>query len=461
MQDAIPTAALGQLLNTPLVQTILNAGEDCLYLNVHRPAGTKAGDKLPVLFWIYGGGFELGWNYMYDGSPWVQSSIDQGKPVIFVTVNYRVGGFGFLPGKEILAEGSANLGLLDQRLGLKWVADNIAAFGGDPSKVTIWGESAGAISVFDHMIAYNGDHTYKGKPLFRGAIMNSGSVVPADPVDTKKGQQVYDTVVKVAGCQGSANTLNCLRGVQYNKLLNATNSVAGLLSSTSIALSYLPRPDGTFLTQSPDILLAAGKYARVPYILGSQEDEGTLFALFQADFLQTTEQLANYLSNIFFFNAGLARVKELVATYPNILIGEDGSPFRTGLLNNWYPQFKRLAAILGDLTFTLSRRIVLNTTKRISPEVKSWSYLSSFNYGTPILGTFHGSDLIQVFFGIRPGKLQFQFSFSAMRILTSFQITAPPLSVPTTSPSSTPSIQTRVPRSSSQHGQSGTRMEPC
>lgn len=66
MQDAIPTAALGQLLNSPLVQTILNAGEDCLYLNVHRPAGTKAGDKLPVLFWIYGGGFELGWNYMYD-----------------------------------------------------------------------------------------------------------------------------------------------------------------------------------------------------------------------------------------------------------------------------------------------------------------------------------------------------------------------------------------------------------
>ncbi len=94
LEDAIPTAALGLLLNTPLIQKILNAGEDCLYLNVHRPAGTKPGDKLPVLFWIYGGGFELGWNYMYDGSPWVQSSINQGKPVIFVTVNYRVGGFG-------------------------------------------------------------------------------------------------------------------------------------------------------------------------------------------------------------------------------------------------------------------------------------------------------------------------------------------------------------------------------
>lgn len=92
LEDSIPTAALGSLLNQPFVQQILNAGEDCLYLNVHRPAGTKPGDKLPVLFWIYGGGFELGWNYMYDGAPWVESSVKQDKPMIMVTVNYRLGG---------------------------------------------------------------------------------------------------------------------------------------------------------------------------------------------------------------------------------------------------------------------------------------------------------------------------------------------------------------------------------
>lgn len=137
----LPTDVLGRLLNTPLFQTVTNAGEDCLTINVQRPAGTKAGDKLPVLFWIFGGGFELGSTLMYDGSSLVKDSVAQGKPVIFVAVNYRVGGFGFLPGKEILKDGSANLGLLDQRLGLNWVADNIAAFGGDPDKVTIWGES--------------------------------------------------------------------------------------------------------------------------------------------------------------------------------------------------------------------------------------------------------------------------------------------------------------------------------
>lgn len=192
LDGLIPTSALGKLLNTPLLQKAIGISEDCLVLNVHRPVGAKAGDKLPVLFWIFGGGFEIGWNSMYDGSIWVAESVRIGQPIVVVTVNYRVGGFGFLAGREVLADGAANLGLLDQRLGLQWVADNIAAFGGDPDKVTIWGESAGAISVFDHMVLYDGDHTYKGKPLFRGAMMNSGSAVPADPVDSVKAQVIYD-----------------------------------------------------------------------------------------------------------------------------------------------------------------------------------------------------------------------------------------------------------------------------
>jgi carboxylesterase type B len=189
-----PTNVLGTLLNTPLFQVVTNAGEDCLTLNVQRPTGTKANAKLPVLLYIFGGAFELGSTSMYDGTSLVAESVTQGKPIVFVAVNYRVGGFGFLPGKEILADGSGNLGLLDQRLGLQWVADNIAAFGGDPDKVTIWGESAGAISVMDQMLLYDGDNTYKGKPLFRAGIMNSGSIVPTQPIDSTKAQAIYDTV---------------------------------------------------------------------------------------------------------------------------------------------------------------------------------------------------------------------------------------------------------------------------
>lgn len=345
VNDAIPTSALGLLLNTPLFQTVLNSGEDCLVINVQRPVGTTPDAKLPVLFWIFGGGFELGWNSMYDGTSWILESIAEGKPIIFVAVNYRVGGFGFLPGAEILADGSANLGLLDQRLGLQWVADNIAAFGGDPDKVTIWGESAGAISVFDQMALYDGDNTYRGKALFRAGIMNSGSLVPADPVDCPKGQVVYDTVVQNGGCASAQNTLECLRALPYQTFLHAANSVPGLLSYHSLDLSYLPRPDGHVLTASPDVLARQGRYANVPFIVGDQEDEGTIFALFQSN-ITTTAQLITYLSSIFFQNASPAQITELVATYSDTII--DGSPFRTGILNNIYPQFKRIAAMIGE-----------------------------------------------------------------------------------------------------------------
>jgi carboxylesterase type B len=388
------------LLNLPFLQNVTGR-EDCLSVTVQRPAGVKKGDKLPVLFWIYGGGFELGSTSTYDGTSLLAEASKQGQDFIFVAVNHRVAGFGFLAGKEILDDGASNLGLLDQRMGLEWVADNIADFGGDPDKVTIWGESAGAISVFDQMALYGGDATYKGKPLFRGAIMNSGSIVPSDPVDCPKGQAVYDTVVRNAGCSGASDTLNCLREVPYDTYLRAVNSLPGILGYQSVALAYLPRPDGVVLPDTPDKLAQAGRYYPVPMIIGDQEDEGTLFALFQPN-LTTTAKVVDYFSQYFFQGATKAQLNRLVQSYRPAIIG--GSPHRTLLLNEWYPGFKRLAAMLGDLVFTLTRRIFLEVTLAANPDVPSWSYLSSYNYGTPILGTFHGSDILQTFYGILPNN---------------------------------------------------------
>ncbi|GFF81469.1 hypothetical protein CNMCM8927_000013 [Aspergillus lentulus] len=390
---------VGGTLNLPFFQEVTNAGEDCLTLNIIRPQGTTSESRLPVLFWIYGGGFEFGSTAMYDGSSLVSNSIDTNMPMIFVAVNYRLGGFGFMPGKEILQDGSANLGLLDQRLGLKWVADNIEAFGGDPDKVTIWGESAGSISVFDQMALYDGNNTYNGKPLFRGAIMNSGSVVPAERVDGIKGQAVYDSVVAAAGCTSAKDTLACLRALDYTTFLNAANSVPAFLSYSGVALSYLPRPDGTILSDSPDKLARAGKYTDVPFIIGDQEDEGTLLALFQSN-ITTTEEIAEYLKEYYFHNATSDQIDGLIANYPHT--APDGSPFRTGHLNNWYPQYKRLAAILGDLTFTLTRRALLEYSTQVKPNIRTWSYLASYDYGTPFLGSFHAGDILQVFYGILP-----------------------------------------------------------
>ncbi|KAJ9323564.1 hypothetical protein DTO027B5_4505 [Paecilomyces variotii] len=398
-ENDFPTNILGEVLNLPIFQAVQNSKEDCLTLDIVRPAGTTADSKLPVLFWIFGGGFELGSTQLYTGGPIVSASIDKDKPIVYVAANYRVGGFGFLPGKEVLADGASNLGLIDQRLALQWVADNIEAFGGDPEKVTIWGESAGSISVFDQMLLYDGDNTYNGKPLFRAGIMDSGSIVPANPVDTPSAQLVYDTVVKNAGCSSANDTLECLRELDYTDMLNAANSVPGILSYHSVDLAYLPRPDGKVLTDSPDALVKQGKYAKVPFILGDQEDEGTIFALSQSN-LTTIDDVVTYLSTIFFHDATREQIEELVATYPDD--PDDMSPFRTSDANNWYPQFMRLAAILGDLTFTLTRRVFLTISQSVHPDVPFWSYLSSYDYGTPFLGTFHGSDILQVFFGILP-----------------------------------------------------------
>ncbi|KAF2667250.1 alpha/beta-hydrolase [Microthyrium microscopicum] len=397
--NSIPQPQLAYLLNTPLFQKVIGESEDCLQLNVHRPQGVSKDAKLPVLFWIFGGGFEVGWNSMYNGAFWVKHSVEIGQPIIVVTVNYRVGGFGFLGGKEVKADGASNLGLLDQRLGLQWTADNIAAFGGDPDKVTIWGESAGAISVWDHMAMYDGNITYKGKPLFRGAIMNSGSIVPADPIDSVKPQAIFDTVVSAAGCNFAPDKLECLRSVPYKDLVTAMNKPPFLLSYSSLALSYLPRPDGVVLTASPDQLALNGKFAKIPHIIGDQEDEGTLFALFE-DNITTTDQMVDYFSSKYFIRAPRSSLTELVNLYNDTSL--DGSPFRTGTDNNWfYPQFKRLAAILGDLTFTITRRAWLILSRGLNPNVKTWTYLGSYDHGTPLLGTPHGGDLFQVFFGIK------------------------------------------------------------
>ncbi|KAL8364972.1 hypothetical protein RB595_003996 [Gaeumannomyces hyphopodioides] len=390
---------LGRILTHPFLQTVTKVSEDCLSINVQRPAGIEAGDKLPVLFWIYGGGFQVGSTAMYDGTALLRSGLDINQPFVFVAVNFRGGAFGFLPGAEILAEGSSNAGLLDQRMGLEWVADNIAAFGGDPDKVTIWGESSGAISVFDQMALYGGNITYKGKSLFRGAIMNSGSLAPAHPIDCPKGKKVYSTVVSAAGCAGSGDTLACLRSLPFEKLLPAVHAVPSIFSYNSLSLSYLPRPDGKVLPKSPDQLLAAGQYAAVPMIIGNQEDEGTFFSIFQSD-ITTTERLIQYLGSLYFQNATRETLGALVATYDPFV--SSGSPFRTGVLWELYPGFKRMAAILGDIVFTLTRRTFLTAANHVNPSVPSWSYLSSYDYGTPFLGTFHASDVLQVFYGIPP-----------------------------------------------------------
>jgi para-nitrobenzyl esterase len=145
--------------------------EDCLYLDVYVPPGMPANAKLPVMVWIYGGGYTVGddWEFtLYDAQNLVKRS-----DVIIVAPNYRLGAFGFLSNPDLKAEDSkgstGNYGLQDQNLALQWVQQNIANFGGDPSRVTIFGESAGAFSVCWHLVSP------LSTGLFTAAIMESGT----------------------------------------------------------------------------------------------------------------------------------------------------------------------------------------------------------------------------------------------------------------------------------------------
>jgi para-nitrobenzyl esterase len=229
--------------------------EDCLYLNVWTPAKSTR-THLPVLVYFYGGGFQAGDGSegRYDG----ESMAARG--IVAVTVNYRLNVFGFLAHPELTKESpqhaSGNYGLLDQNAALRWVAQNIAAFGGDPARVTIAGESAGSISVSAHMVSP------LSKGLFARAIGESGSLLGALPAAPLP--EVEQTGLKFATNSGAASLAE-LRAMPAEKVLEATGKPGAPWFSLTI--------DGLFITEDPWSDFASGKQAKVPLLVGWNSEE--------------------------------------------------------------------------------------------------------------------------------------------------------------------------------------------
>ncbi|KAI9430679.1 Alpha/Beta hydrolase protein [Lactarius indigo] len=305
-----------------IYSNIMHDAEDCLNVNVVKPADANPDSNYPVLVWIYGGGFEIGGPSTYDGGKVVERSIELKQPVIYVSINYRLSALGFLPGKEVKAAEVGNLGLQDQRVALRWVQKYISKFGGDPSKVTIWGESAGAISVAMQMITNGGNN----EGLFRGAVMQSGGPIPVG--DIKNGQRYYDFMVEKTGCQGRADTLDCLRKVPYTTYKKAMDESPNMFSYQALILAWLPRVDGIFLREPPQHSVLRGNVAKVPMI---------------------------------------TEIDVLLTHYPDDQ--RAGSPFDTGYNNVFSPQFKRIAALQGDFVFHSPRRLLLEKVAKTQPSV--------------------------------------------------------------------------------------------
>ncbi|KAF8527688.1 carotenoid ester lipase precursor [Gautieria morchelliformis] len=360
--------------------------EDCLFVNVIKPS-TEPNTKLPVLFWIYGGGFEIGDTSTNNGSTVVARSMDLGEPIIYVSANYRLNAFGFLGGEKVKAAGVGNLGLRDQRFAMQWVQDNIALFGGDPSRVTIWGQSAGAVSVGLHLIVNSGNPG----GLFHGAFMESG--IPFPLADISAGQQYYDQLVASTNCASSHDTLACMKTVPSNSLLNAVQDIPNYASFQSLNLAWRPYVDGVLFTESPMVSISQGAYARVPLVAGNVDDEGTLFSLSSLN-LTTDDEAADYLHSNYLPTATDAQFQTVSDLYPSD--PTQGSPFDTGLACQLSPEYKRIAAFTGDYLLQAPRRALLQVA---STTQDTWSFLYKRGKNASCLGVEHGSDVPEFYGG--------------------------------------------------------------
>lgn len=261
-----------------LLDNVTDVSEDCLTLRVDRPAGTKANAKLPVMVYIYGGGDTIGQIYdgAYDPTLLVSAAAKKDFPIIYAAVNYRVNIFGFAASEALSKADSLNAGLLDQRLGLEWIQDNIASFGGDPEKVTIFGESDGATGVGLQITAYGGQK----KAPFKRAIMESGGPT-ADPGTASNFSTIHTAkVTELVNCTSSSSSreLSCLRKVPMKFLLATTLGYADKVDMPWAFDVFIPTAPSSFIPDSPSTLLRQGRFAHdIDIISGWNEDDGSLF----------------------------------------------------------------------------------------------------------------------------------------------------------------------------------------
>jgi len=260
------------------------ASEDCLYLNIWTPAKT-GNELLPVLVFFYGGGMKAGdgSEYRYDGESMAR------KGIVAITVNYRLGVFGFLAHPELSQEstfhGSGNYGLMDQTEALRWLHKNIAAFGGNPDNITIAGESAGSSSVCAQIVSP------LARNLFAGAIGESGSILKmSSVVKLKEAEQIGLAFSKTV----NANSLKELREMPAEQLLNATAKP----NRDDFPLDI----DGYFFPESPVTIYKAGNVARVPVVIGWNSEESNWKSIL-GNAEPTKENYANAIKRLYPGNA--------------------------------------------------------------------------------------------------------------------------------------------------------------
>jgi para-nitrobenzyl esterase len=325
--------------------------EDCLSLNVWTPPGAAEGTDLPVLVWIYGGAFVGGGTALetYDGA-----NLAAEQQVVVVSLNYRVGALGFLDLREHGGDqigAVSNVGLRDQLLALGWVRDNIAAFGGDPQRITVFGESAGAGSVI-HLIG-------SGTRLFQRAIAQSPGVAftQQPKVSSKVARALLDRL--------GLDDAKALLDVPADKLVEAQTVVAADLLGSVGAMVFHPYLDDDLVRTAPQDAFAAGAGAQIDLLIGAAADEMRLYLDPRADALDEAG-LNKWAQG--FLRCDESGAATVLAAYP------DGKPS------------DRIAAIMTDI----SMRILIYD---LADRHQGRTYAYSFDWPAGERGAFHAIDL--------------------------------------------------------------------
>ncbi len=373
---AAPQLASPMLATIPGMALESATNEDCLFLNVWTPAAA-AGKPLPVMVWIHGGGYVIGASSqrLYDATDLAS------RGVVVVSINYRLGMLGFLAHPQLSAESahgaSGNYGLLDQIEALRWVQRNIAAFGGDPRRVTIFGESAGGGSVFSLLVSP------LAKGLFHRAIAESGPALNFAHLKKsfygfERAEQTGIELAKACGAPEGPEQLAALRAMSAEQLLKAVPSLEQPreFAIRGNLLRLAPVVDGWVIHDDPMTTLAAGCQNDVPLMVGANRDEGTMFTLV-AKMPKSVDEWNSALEKN--FGAQAAALREL---YPVTAAGD---------------MRRAMADLLGDFVFVAPARYVA----RHMGSVSSPAYLYHFAHAPAgptgrMLGAHHAAEIAYV-----------------------------------------------------------------
>ncbi|MFC4909027.1 carboxylesterase/lipase family protein [Actinomadura gamaensis] len=361
-----------------------STAEDCLYLNVTTPRHAPPGRRLPVMVWIHGSGFRNGSGSLYRPAEMVARD-----DVIVVTVNYRLGLFGFLahPAFDRAGNGSGNFGLEDQQAALRWVRRNAGSFGGDARNVTIFGESAGGVStcsqlvspqaagLFQRAIVQSGPCTRQAGdwPDFDGSREPSGSWLPHSRAEAEK--RGRDVAAKL-GCADPVTAAACLRALPVEKLLKE--------SGYGFTPTY---GGGGILPTDPNRAYARGEFHRVPVMQGITRDEYRLFQALTEEFTGEKLDKAGYEAHVKAY-VGAKRAPEVLRRYPFAKYGSYSVAW---------------SAIVTDATFgrgsTEQRTSLQNRVPTYSFEFADESAPWMADAGKPAFpaGAFHAADLQYLF----------------------------------------------------------------